>query len=185
MMSPETAWVGLGSNLSDPAAQISRALVALDGLPLTGVTQYSSLYRTAPIGDVDQPDFVNAVCQVHTELSPVRLLAALLELERLFGRQRDERRFGPRVLDIDLLLYGEKRLDELGLTIPHPRLHERRFVLEPLAELAPELDIPGRGPVRVLLAACLGQAVQRIGPPQLDTVAGAVRDAVPGAAHQT
>ncbi|MDF2751470.1 MAG: 2-amino-4-hydroxy-6-hydroxymethyldihydropteridine pyrophosphokinae, partial [Gaiellaceae bacterium] len=111
-----------------------------------------SLRETAPVGYLDQPSFLNGAARLETELSPRELLGALLDVERELGRDRSGPRFGPRTVDLDLLLYGGVELDEPRLVVPHPRLHERRFVLEPLAELAPGLVVPGRGPVERLLA---------------------------------
>lgn len=155
------AYIALGSNLNDPSAQVRRGAQALDALPDTHKRRCSSLYRTAPVGLVDQPDFINAVCEIDTALRAQDLLHALLEIERVHGRVRDVPG-GPRTLDLDLLLYGDLVCHEAGLTLPHPRLHERAFVLYPLAELAPALSIPGRGPVGTLLAACAGQAIERL-----------------------
>ena len=146
------AYVGLGANLGDREETLRRALGLLDlheGIDLAAV---STLRETEPVGYLDQPLFLNGVARVETELAPQDLLAALLEVERELGRDRSGPRFGPRTVDLDLLLYDELVLDEDGLTVPHPRLHERRFVLEPLAELDPRLLIPGRGGVSDLLA---------------------------------
>ena len=120
-----------------------------DGITLTAV---SRVRETDPVGYLDQPRFLNAVAAVETSLPPRALLARLLEIERELGRTRDGPRFGPRTIDLDLLVYGREEIDESGLTVPHPRLVERRFVLEPLAELAPGLEVPGQGPVAALLA---------------------------------
>ena len=146
------AYVGLGSNLAAPDAQVERALVALDRLARARVVARSHLYRTAPWGYLDQPDFVNAVATLETSLDAQALMRALLAVEQEFGRRRDDVRFGPRVLDLDLLLYADARIDEPGLHVPHPRLHERAFVLVPLAEIAPQLEVPGQGRVDTLLA---------------------------------
>lgn len=145
-MSAITAYVGLGSNLQKPAAQLRSGFAGLAALPTTRVVQHSSLYRSAPVGYADQPDFVNAVAEIETGLAPQVLLAALLEIERNHGRLREFQN-APRTLDLDILLYGELQLREAGLTIPHPRMHERAFVLVPLAEIAPRIVIPGMGPV--------------------------------------
>ena len=148
-----TAFVGIGSNLGEPERQIAAALEQLaaeDGIELVAV---STLRETEPVGYLDQPNFLNGAAQLETALPPRELLERLLAIEGLLGRVRGEGpRFGPRTIDLDLLLYGEQTIDEPGLTVPHPRLRERRFVLEPLAELAPALDIPGLGPVQALLA---------------------------------
>ena len=141
------AYIGLGSNLGDREESIRRAA------ELIGARRLSTIRETEPWGIEDQPFFLNAVAEVETDLPPRRLLDRLLEVERTLGRTRDGIRFGPRTIDLDLLLYGEETIDEAGLQVPHPRLHERRFVLEPLAELEPGLVVPGRGPVSALLAA--------------------------------
>lgn len=139
-------YVGLGANLGDREASIRRAAEAI------GATRLSTIRETEPWGLVDQPRFLNAVAELETELTPRALLARLLEVERELGRVRGGRRWGPRAIDLDLLLYGEETIDEEGLEVPHPRLHERLFVLEPLAELDPRLVVPGRGEVLALLA---------------------------------
>ena len=140
------AYVGVGSNLGDREATIRAAIAALPG-----VVAVSQLRETDPVGVTEQPAFLNGAVAVQTELSARELLASLLTIERGLGRERRER-WGPRTIDLDLLLYGTERVDEPGMTVPHPRLHERRFALEPLAELDPELVVPGRGRVRDLLA---------------------------------
>ncbi len=140
------AYVGLGANLGDREATLRRAL------ELLGPARVSTFRETEPWGYTDQPRFVNAVAEVETELAPRALLDRLLEIERELGRTRTAPRFGPRTIDLDLLLYGDEQIDEPGLRVPHPRLHERRFVLEPLAELDPHLVVPGRGEVSALLA---------------------------------
>ena len=146
-----TAYVGLGANLGDREATIEEALRLLGTQPGVTVAAVSTLRDTAPVGKLDQPRFLNGAARVETEVSPRELLDALLRVERELGRVRHER-WGPRTIDLDLLLYGDERVEEPGLTVPHPRLHERRFALEPLAELDGELDVPGRGPVAALLA---------------------------------
>ena len=140
------AYVGLGANLGDREATIRRAAA------LIGAQRLSTIRETEPWGYADQPMFLNAVAEIDTELTPRRLLDRLLEVERELGRTRDGPRYGPRAIDLDLLLYGDEAVDEPGLTVPHPRLHERVFALEPLAELDPDLTVPGRGPVQALLA---------------------------------
>jgi 2-amino-4-hydroxy-6-hydroxymethyldihydropteridine diphosphokinase len=140
------AYVGLGANLGDREGTIRAAVAALPG-----VLAVSSLRETEPVGLTDQPRFLNGVAALETELSARDLLDTLLALERRLGRERRER-WGPRTIDLDLLLFGEEAIDEPGLTVPHPRLHERRFALEPLAEIAPDALIPGRGRVANLLA---------------------------------
>jgi 2-amino-4-hydroxy-6-hydroxymethyldihydropteridine diphosphokinase len=146
------AYVGLGANLGDREATIRRAVELLgeqDGIEVLAV---STLRETDPVGVEDQPWFLNGAAAIETTLGPGELLGVLLGVERVLGRVRDGVRFGPRTIDLDLLLYGDETLDDPGLTVPHPRLHERRFALEPLAELAPGLAIPGRGRVSDLLA---------------------------------
>jgi len=145
------AWVGLGSNQGDSATLLKRALQALDGLPRTGLDQASAAYRTPPWGVTDQPDFLNAVARLSTELAPEALLSALLEIESDLGRVREGHRWGPRPIDLDLLVFDHQVIDTPELSLPHPHLHERAFVLVPLHALAPELVIPGRGPVTGLL----------------------------------
>lgn len=151
-MNPATtsAWIGLGSNLDDPRHQLDRALQALAREPDITLQQVSSYYRTAPWGVTDQPHFVNAVARLDTTLSPLALLDVLRRLEHQAGRERLER-WGPRVLDLDLLLYGDARIERPGLRVPHPHLHERAFALVPLAEVAPEALVPGYGTVAALL----------------------------------
>jgi 2-amino-4-hydroxy-6-hydroxymethyldihydropteridine diphosphokinase len=146
------AFVGLGANLGDREATIRSALAALEARDGISVTAVSTLRETDPVGYLDQPRFLNGVAELDTELAADELLAGLLDTERALGRTRDGPRFGPRTIDLDLLLYGDEEIDEPGLRVPHPRLHERRFVLEPLAELAPGLVVPGRGRVETLLA---------------------------------
>lgn len=146
-------YIGLGANLGDRERTIRRALDLLAAEPGVRVVAVSALRETEPVGLVDQPRFLNGAAALDTELSPRELLERLLAVERALGRRRDGQRFGPRTIDLDLLVYGDLELDEPRLTVPHPRLHERRFALEPLAELDPELVVPGRGPVSALLAA--------------------------------
>ena len=155
------AYVALGSNLQDPQQQVLRAFDELNGLPHTRVVACSALYRTAPVGYDNQPDFINAAAEVETELTPLALLRALLALETAHGRERPFPN-APRVLDLDLLLYDDLTMHDAELTLPHPRLHERGFVLYPLADIAPDLRIPGKGAVRDLLPACADQGVERL-----------------------
>jgi 2-amino-4-hydroxy-6-hydroxymethyldihydropteridine diphosphokinase len=157
----QIAHVGLGSNLEDPARQVRQGFEELGRLPRTRLLARSSLYRTAPVAKLDQPDFVNAVAVLDTELSPAELLQALLALEARHGRVRGEPN-APRTLDLDLLLLGDQMLHEPGLDVPHPRMHQRAFVLLPLAEVSPGAVIPGRGPVADLLAPVADQHVTRI-----------------------
>ena len=141
------AYVGLGSNLQLPARQIEDALGLLEEVPGTRFVAASSLFRSMPFGGVEQPDFVNAVAAMLTTLQPGDLLAELQEIERRQGRERNGTRWGPRVLDLDLLVYSGVSVDEPGLTVPHPGIAERNFVLLPLGEIAPDLVIPGLGRV--------------------------------------
>jgi 2-amino-4-hydroxy-6-hydroxymethyldihydropteridine diphosphokinase len=145
------AYVGLGANLGPRELTIQRAVALLGEVEGIEVTEQSTLRETDPVGVVDQPRFVNGVVALDTTLSPRGLLDALLAVERQLGRTREGGRWGPRTIDLDLLVYGSEIVDEPGLRVPHPRLHERRFALEPLAELAPDLDVPGRGRVSDLL----------------------------------
>lgn len=151
VMPVERIYVGLGSNLDDPPAQLARAFDALGRIAQTRLLRRSRLYRSAPWGETNQPAFVNAVAELASALAPMALLAALLDIERAQGRRRDGARWGPRTLDLDLLLFGDRKSDEPGLTLPHPRIAERAFVLVPLAELDAGLRIPGAGVVRDLL----------------------------------
>lgn len=152
------AYIGLGANLNDPAQQVAYAFSELDRIPTTRLVARSSLYATAPVGYLDQPDFINAVAQVETALAPRSLLAALLDIEQRHGRERSFRN-APRTLDLDLLLYGAAHFHEDHLTLPHPRMTERAFVLLPLVEIAPELTIPGRGRAADWIASCAEQSV--------------------------
>ena len=151
------AYVGLGSNLDDPAMQLRRAFDALRALPQTRLVARSALYQNPPMGPVGQPDYVNAVAGLLTTLAPDALLVALQTIEDRHGRRRDGSRWGPRVLDLDLLLYGDRRLQSETLTLPHPGLAERAFALWPLAEVAPDLRLPDGARV-ASLAAALGNA---------------------------
>jgi len=156
----ETAYIGLGANLGDARATLDAACDALARLPGSTLSARSSWYRSAPI-DARGPAFINGVAAVDTTLTPLELLDALQAIEQRHGRERPYRN-APRTLDLDLLLYGEQQLQSERLTVPHPRLHERAFVLQPLAELAPALQIPGRGPVHELLERVAGQDVERL-----------------------
>lgn len=147
-------YVGLGSNLDDPAAHIRRACQELGVLPGTCCSQYSRLFKSAPHGPADQPDYINAVAELETELTPSELLIVLQALEQQHGRVRTEERWGPRPLDLDILLYGDLRINTSDLQVPHPRMTERPFVLYPLQELEPDLNIPGLGALSELLQNC-------------------------------
>ncbi|MBM3348039.1 MAG: 2-amino-4-hydroxy-6-hydroxymethyldihydropteridine diphosphokinase [Betaproteobacteria bacterium] len=154
------AFIGIGANLGDPQEQVRIAFRALATLPDTRLLATSAIYRTSPVGAAGQPDYFNAVARLETRLAPAVLLAGLLEIEGCYGRVRTTRN-APRTLDLDLLLYGALRIDQPGLNVPHPRMHLRRFVLEPLAEIAPAAEVPGRGSASQLLAAVMEQAVTR------------------------
>jgi len=156
------AYVALGSNLDDPRAQVERAIAALGDLPRTRRVLRSSLYRTRPFGPVAQPDFVNAVVGLLTELDPATLLMALKNLEAGLGRERPSVRWGPRRIDLDLLVHGTSRSDVDELRLPHPGIAERAFVLVPLAEIAPDLDVPGVGRVRALRHCVDATGVERL-----------------------
>jgi len=156
----EIVYIGIGSNLADPRAQVESGLQALARMPRTRFVRHSRLYRSAPWGNTQQPEFVNAAAQLETSLEPCDLLDELLRIERAAGRVRDGGRWGPRVLDLDILVHGERVLDEPGLRVPHAHLALRAFVLLPLAEVAPDLQVPGLGPIHSLLqrvdkSACL------------------------------
>jgi 2-amino-4-hydroxy-6-hydroxymethyldihydropteridine diphosphokinase len=156
-----SAYVGLGSNLDHPAEHVRAALEELKRLPDTSLAAASSLYRSRPVGYAAQPDFVNAVAALDTGLAPLELLRELQAIETRHGRVRTFRN-APRTLDLDLLLYGAAQIDEPGLTVPHPRMHERAFVLKPLLEIAPQAAIPGRGAALALLEGRPDDSVQRI-----------------------
>lgn len=155
------AYIALGANLGDPAATVNAAFAALDQLPQSRLLAKSALYRTAPVGIAEQPEFVNAAALIETTLAPEALLDALLAIEQAFGRVRAERN-GPRTLDLDILLYDDLTLATPRLTLPHPRLHLRAFVLQPLADLAPDLAIPGRGSLAAWLPAVANQGICRL-----------------------
>ena len=155
------AFVALGANLENPLLQVTQALSELDAIEGTHVLAASSLYRTAPVGYANQPDFVNAVAKLETGLSPRALLDALHVIENRHARQRSTRN-APRTLDLDLLLYGMLVMREEDLTLPHPRMHERAFVLMPLAEIAPDVAVPGRGRASQLLGQVDRSGVEKL-----------------------
>jgi 2-amino-4-hydroxy-6-hydroxymethyldihydropteridine diphosphokinase len=158
------AWIGLGGNLGDAVATLHAALQELDGLPQTRLVRASKFYRTPAWGVAEQPDFINAVALLDTRLPPRDLLDALLDIERSFGRERHRsERWGPRVLDLDLLLYDSAVIDEPGLCVPHPHLHERAFALLPLVEITPDAFIPGIGPAGDALRALDSSAIEDVG----------------------
>ena len=149
--------------MGQAADQVEQAIAALTDAPGLELTARSSLYRTAPVGNVDQPDFINAVVRASCRIGCYVLLEALQEIEKRFGRSRDGERFGPRSLDLDLLMYADQTVSSPQLELPHPRMHERLFVLEPLTEIEGDITVPGRGRLSVLRQACLDQRVQRLG----------------------
>lgn len=157
-----TAYIGIGSNLEQPVEQVLRARRALAGLPRTRLVGFSPLYRNPAVGPGEQPDYVNAVAAIETKLEPRALLEALQAIEAAQGRVRNGVRWQPRTLDLDVLLYAERVIREEGLTVPHPHIQERAFVLRPLADLAPELVIPGLGPVTRLLAQVCQEDLLRL-----------------------
>jgi len=158
------SYIGIGSNLDDPARQVRDAIAGLRELPDTTVQGVSSLYRNPPMGPPDQPDFVNAVVVLLTGLAPRTLLNELQDMERRHGRDRSGgERWGPRRIDLDILTYGSDTIAEPGLTIPHPGIPERNFVLFPLLEVAPDLDVPGHGPVRRLASMVDAATLERLG----------------------
>ena len=156
------AYVGVGSNLEDPRAQVLRAIGRLALLPLTRVELTSPLYRSRPLGPIAQPDFVNAVTGLLTQLEAPALFAALRALEGALGRPAAHERWGPRVIDLDLLAYGRERRSEPALTLPHPGIPERNFVLYPLADIAQDLDLPGLGRVAELAGRVTAEGLARL-----------------------
>jgi len=158
---PIRAFIGIGANLADPVAQVTRAIDELAMLPDTRLVDASPLYRTPPMGPPGQPDYVNAVAALDTVLPPHRLLDELQRIEQAHARVRGER-WGPRTLDLDLLLYGDEMIADERLTVPHPGVATRAFVLLPLADLAPDLVVPGLGRVRVLAAAADQRGISRL-----------------------
>ena len=157
------AYIGMGSNLQQPLDQLYRALAELNGIPRTSLQASSSFYTSSPMGPADQPDYINAVAALHTELAALDLLDQLQRIELAHGRQRGLR-WGPRTLDLDLLLYGDQVIQNERLSVPHPGIARRAFVLLPLAELAPELEVPGLGTVSDILAGLEIEDVARIIP---------------------
>ncbi|MBI5438091.1 MAG: 2-amino-4-hydroxy-6-hydroxymethyldihydropteridine diphosphokinase [Nitrosomonadales bacterium] len=158
---PHIAFIGLGSNLEDPRSQLQRAFAELGGLPETRLVARSSLYRSAPMGYLDQPEFVNAVAKIETTLTPRALLQGLLQIEHRHGRERTFRN-APRTLDMDILLYDDEQLHEHGLTVPHPQMHLRPFVLQPLLEIAPDAAIPGMGRAVMAFEKCRDKMLEAL-----------------------
>ncbi|MEN8130372.1 MAG: 2-amino-4-hydroxy-6-hydroxymethyldihydropteridine diphosphokinase [Pseudomonadota bacterium] len=144
-------YIGIGSNLEDPISQVNRAL---DELRKTAFLSRSALYRSSPMGPVDQPDYINAVARLRTLLFPLDLLDGLMGIKRTHHRKRTEQHWGPRTLDLDIPIYGDQQIDDTRLTVPHSGLHRRAFVLYPLEEIHPDAYIPGRGPIGALIAQC-------------------------------
>ncbi len=165
MNAPAIAFVGLGGNIGDAAATLRAAIDDLDALSDTRLLRVSRLYRTPAWGNEDQPDFVNAVAMLETQLAPHALLEHLLAIERIHGRSRGaDQRWGPRTIDLDLLLYGEAIIDEPGFHVPHPRLHLRAFALRPLLEVAPDITIPGIGRADTALAQLSDEGISVLDP---------------------
>lgn len=163
----ERVFIGLGSNLATPIEQLRSALATLAALPHTDLIAQSSFYSSDPLGPADQPRYVNAVVALDTELSPLALLDALQTIELEQGRTRKAERWGPRTLDLDILLFGERRLDEPRLTVPHYHMHARAFVLYPLAEIAPDLKLPDGRALTELLGACPYAGLERLSETEL------------------
>jgi 2-amino-4-hydroxy-6-hydroxymethyldihydropteridine diphosphokinase len=157
------AYIGIGSNLNAPVDQVRQAILELERIPNTCNVVCSPLYLSAPLGPTDQPDYINAVAGIETSLSPNALLNALQDIEQRHGRVRNVR-WGPRTLDLDLLLYDDLRQNDSALILPHPRMHERIFVLQPLRDIAPELAIPGLGKIEQLLRNCPPLDIRRLEP---------------------
>lgn len=155
------AYIGLGSNLENPLQQIKTAINDLQSLADINIVSVSSLYQSPPMGPADQPDYINAVLALETSLNPHQLLDALQSVEQLHGRVR-KRHWGERTLDLDILLYGDQILDDERLKIPHPGMHERAFVLYPLAEIAPDIEIPGIGTLQKILPSCPQGDLQQV-----------------------
>ncbi len=158
----ERVYIGLGSNLAEPQAQLRDAFDALAQLPDSRLAATSALYASDPLGPPDQPRYVNAVAALDTRLTPLQLLDALQAIEQRQGRQRKAERWGPRTLDLDILLFGERLIDEPRLVVPHYHLHARAFVLYPLAELAPDLQLPDGRMLPMLLAVCPFAGLERL-----------------------
>ena len=156
------AYIGVGSNLEDPRRQVLAAFERLRRLPRTQLVSTSRLYRSRPFGSVDQPEFINAVAGVLTQLDPPALFSELHAIERAMGRPEQHEHWGPRVIDLDLLAFGSERRSDPALTLPHPRIVERNFVLYPLSDIAPELELPGLGRVADLAAAITSEGLTQL-----------------------
>jgi len=157
-----TAYIGIGSNLNDPVRQVQEAIEELDSIPDSMLARSSSLYGSKPMGPADQPDYVNAVAALDTLLSAEDLLAALRNIEQRQGRERGGEKWGPRIIDLDLLLYGRKKINTGDLVVPHPGLHKRDFVIIPLAEIAGNLNIPGYGLLTALINQCENHSLRKL-----------------------
>ena len=162
MASWQPAYIGVGSNLEDPRAQVLAAITRLAQLPRTRLVLASKLYRSRPFGPVPQPDFVNGVAGILTQLEPQALMQELHAIESAMGRPERHEHWGPRIIDLDLLAFGPERREEPHLTLPHPGIVERKFVLYPLAEIAPDLELPGLGRVADLAAAVTAEGITRL-----------------------
>ena len=162
------AYIALGSNLDDPVAHIRQAYRDLNALTDTSILRHSSLYKSAPVGRLDQPDFINAVAEIVTVLQPLQLLHALLKIEQNHGRNRNNCNSlnAPRTLDLDILLYDNLQLETETLTLPHPRMMQRAFVLLPLMEITPDCEIPGHGKIDQFIAFCRDQTIERLNIPE-------------------
>jgi 2-amino-4-hydroxy-6-hydroxymethyldihydropteridine diphosphokinase len=158
------AVIGLGSNMDNPVEQIRDALEKIAALPDCSLTKISAMYQSAPVGGVEQANFINAIAEVETTLTPQKLMACLLDIERRHDRVRTTRN-GPRTLDLDIVMFNDWRINEPDLVVPHPRAHERAFVLLPLIEISPEIVIPGVGAAKSLLEGVSGQSVERFSEP--------------------
>jgi 2-amino-4-hydroxy-6-hydroxymethyldihydropteridine diphosphokinase len=156
------AYIGIGSNLDNPVAQVKEAIAELEYLPDSVFFAKSSLYSCKPMGPADQPDYVNAVAAVDTLLSAESLYSELVKIEDMQGRTRDGEKWGPRILDLDLLLYGKNKIKKKNLVVPHPGMHERDFVIIPLAEIAGNISIPGKGKLGGLLGQCENHSVKKL-----------------------
>ncbi len=157
-----TIYIGIGSNLNDPVQQVNQAITELAQITNSEMLKCSSLYRSMPMGPVNQADYINAVCALNTQLEPIALLDKLQGIEQQHGRVRSGERWGPRTLDLDILLFGEKIISSERLIIPHPGLDQRSFVLYPLYEIAPHLDVPGCGLLKTLIDGCDQTGLERI-----------------------
>lgn len=160
-MTLHVCFIALGSNLGESCNQLRMALADIGQLPGTSLLASSSMYRSAPVGYLDQPDFVNSVAKITTTLTPQKLLTSLLNIERRHGRERDFAN-APRTLDLDLLLYDELQIDEPGLTVPHPQMHLRAFVLLPLLEIEPDCAIPAIGQAKLFMQNCTDQILEKL-----------------------